>query len=158
MVAEVEPAELAQLLDTAERPRAQNWSLRAAVTRYAQPQPQRSSNMIELLRRIESALRPHSKLFEREGPAVWRAVQADGDGDSDADGDSGAVDPFVVELLRTLVELDRLGDVLADWAVDRTVGRPDAMVDAVVADVTARLERLGVQREERPRPTGGRRG
>jgi hypothetical protein len=160
MVAEVEPAELARLLDTAERPRAQNWSLRAAVTRYAQPQPQRSSDVIELLRRTESALRPHSKLFEREGPVVWRAVQADGDGDSDSDSDSDsdAIDPFVVELLRALVELDRLGDVLADWAVDRAVGRPDATVDAVVADVTARLERLGVQREERPRPTGGRRG
>lgn len=150
MVAEVEPTELAQLLDTAERPRAQNWSLRAALTRYAQPQPQRASDFIELLRMIESALRPHSKLLEREGPAVWRAVQA-------ADG-SPDVDAVLVELLRALAECDRLGEALAAWAVDRVGERPDAMVDAVVADVGRRLEQLGVPREERPRPTGRGRG
>jgi hypothetical protein len=145
----VEPAELAQLLDAAERPRAQNWSLRAAITRYAQPQPQRASDVIELLRRIESALHSHSKLFEREGNAVWDAVRSEGD--------SGAVDAFVVDVLRCLVDIDRLGDVLAEWAVDRVGERPDAAVDDVVADVTGRLEALGVKREERPRPTGGRR-
>ena len=148
MVAEVEPAELAQLLDTAERPRTQNWSFRAALTRYAQPQPQRASEIIELLRRVESATHPHAKLFEREGNAVWNAINSDGA--------SGEVDTLVVEVLRALTELDRLGDVLARWAVDRAGERPDANVDAVVADITGRLERLGVQREERPRPTSRR--
>ena len=33
--AEVEPAELAQLLDFAECPHTENWSLRAALVRYA---------------------------------------------------------------------------------------------------------------------------
>jgi hypothetical protein len=148
MVAEVEPAELAQLLDAAERPRAENWSLRAALTRYAQPQPQRASDVIELLRRIESALRPHASFFVREGTSVWSAVQSDAR--------SSAEDEFVVDVLRTLVELDRLGDVLATWAVDRAGERPDAAVDAVVEDVTSRLEHLGVQREERPPPANRR--
>ena len=148
MAAQLEPAELAQLLDTAERPRAANWSLRAAVTRYAQPQPQRASDVIELLRRIEFAIRPHGKLLEREGPAVWQAIQAT----HEADG----TDPFVVALLRALVELDRLGDVLAAWAVERAGERPDELVDAVVADVSKRLEDLGVPREERPRRAGNR--
>jgi hypothetical protein len=148
MAAEVEPRELAQLLDAAERPRAENWSLRAALTRYAQPQPQRGSDIIELLRRIESALHKHSKLFERDGEAVWSAVQSESASD--------AVDPFVVEVLQAMIELDRLGDALAEWAVARATDRPDAIVDSVVADVTARLERLGVRREERPRPTNRR--
>ena len=58
----------------------------------------------------------------------------------------------VVELLRAARELDSLGDVLAAWAVDISGDRPDAAVDAVIADVGERLERLGVPREERPRP------
>ena len=33
------PSEWARLLDFAERPRAHGWSLRAALTRYAQGQP-----------------------------------------------------------------------------------------------------------------------
>jgi hypothetical protein len=145
MVAEVEPAELAALLDTAERPRVNNWSLRAALTRYAQPQPQRASDVIELLRRIEAAIRPHAKRLEHEGDVLWQAVQSN-DGSADADA-------FVVAMLRALVDLDRLGDALAEWAVERSGERPDASVDAVVADLTARLEALGVQREERPPPS-----
>lgn len=148
MVAEVRPAQLAQVLDAAERPRAQNWSLRAALTRYGQPQPQRASAVIELLRRTDGAIRPHTKLLEQEGDAVWQAVQAPGE--------PQAVDASVVELLRAIVDLDTLGDALAEWAVDRAGERPDALVDAVVAEVTARLEGLGIQRDERPRPTGRR--
>lgn len=139
MTAPFEPAELAALVDTAERPRAENWSLRAALTRYAQPQPQRASAVIELLRRIEFALKPHTKRLEREGPAVWAEVVG-----------AAPTDEHLVGLLQALAEVDRLGDVLATWAVDRAGERPDGLVDEVVADVTARLEALGVEREERP--------
>lgn len=136
----LEPPELAALVDAAERPRAANWSLRAALTRYAQPQPQRASAVIELLRRIESASKPHTKRFEREGPAVWAEVT----------GEAPATDERLVGVLRALADVDRLGDVLAAWAVDRAGERPDGRVDEVVAGVTARLEALGVEREERP--------
>jgi hypothetical protein len=146
---DVEPAELARLLDLAERPRVENWSLRAALTRYAQPQPQRASNIIELVRRTESAIGRHSKTLERDGPALWDALQA-GD-EAPSDGLLG-----VLGLLRAMVELDRLGDSVAEWAVARAVDRPDALVDTVVESVARRLEELGVPREERPRPTGRR--
>ena len=155
MAVEVEPVELAQLLDTAERPRTERWSLRAALTRYAQPQPQRGSAVIELVRRIESALRPHQKLLERKGAAIWAAVVGSGPESGD---DAGGVDPFVVQVLQAMREIDRLGDVLAAWAVAREGERPDQLVDEVVADVTRRLEDLGVQREERPPSPGARRG
>lgn len=140
---EVDPAELARLVDLAERPRAHDWSLRAALTRYAQPQPQRVSDILEVVRRIESAIRPQLKRIEREGPALWQAVQVD---DPPA-----PVDP-VVGLLRVMTDLDRLGDVLAEWAADPTRERPDAAVDAVIPDVSRRLDELGVAREERQRP------
>ncbi len=146
MAAEVQPPALAQLLDAAERPRVENWSLRAALTRYAQPQPTRASALIELVRRIESALRPFAKVLERRGEDLWALVE------------SGAPPPeedaLLVEILRTLRELDAAADVLAAWAVERAGERPDAVVGDAVARVTARLEALGIAREERPRPTG----
>jgi hypothetical protein len=151
MAAEVHPAELAALLDTAERPRAEGWSLRAALTRYAQPQPQRASDLIELVRRIESALRAHQSTFETDGRAIWEAVVSGG-----ADANAPA-STLAIDVLRALREIDDVGDVLAAWAVDRAGERPDAAIDAVVADVTARLEALGVEREERPpMPRGAR--
>src|SRR5688572_11840470 len=149
MAAEVRPAALAQVLDVAERARPTGWSLRAALVRYAQPQPQRASDLIELVRRIESALRPSAKLLERDGPAVWDAVTGGARGDE--------VDERLVSLLQALVELDGIGDELSAWAVRASPeDRPDAAIDETVAAVTARLEALGVAREERPRPPGAR--
>src|SRR5687767_14532214 len=76
MPTELEPAELARLIDFAERPRVQDWSLRAALVRYAQGQPRRVSEVIELVRRLEFAIRPHLKSLGRDGPAVWAALQS----------------------------------------------------------------------------------
>ena len=146
---EVEPPELALLLDAAERPRAGDWSLRAALTRYAQPQPQRASDVIELLRRAEAALKPHQKRLEQDGPAIWSAVS------SDAADDTAGDDAFLVGVLRALGELDALADTLAAWAVDRRDARPDAAVDRTVAAVTRRFDELGVPREERTGPPSG---
>ena len=140
MPAEVSPPELARLLDYAERPRAHDWSFRAALCRYAQPQPQRVSNVLDLMRRIEFALAPHTKAIELDGPAHWRAAET---GEA-----APGVDPLVAGLLPAMVELDRLGDVLAGWAVDRAGERPDAAVDAVTDDVGGRLTELGVPRED----------
>ena len=143
MPADIEPPELARLVDLAERPRADNWSLRAALTRYAQGQPQRVSDVLELVRRIDAAVRPHLKAIARDGAALWEALQA-GDGANDTDP--------VIGLLGCMAELDRLGDALAVWAADPSGDRPDAEVDAVTADVARRLEELGIPREERQRP------
>lgn len=142
MATEVEPPELAALLDYAERPRVAGWSLRAALTRYAQPQPQRASDLIESMRRAEFGLRSHVKDVERNGPAVWAALE--GSSDSDIDG-------HVVELLRILQDLDRVGDLIAAWAVDRQGDRPDGAVEAAAAAASTRLDELGVAHEERPR-------
>jgi hypothetical protein len=127
--AEVAP-ELARLLGFTERPRRGDWSLRAALTRYAQPEPQRVSDLLEHVRRVEFAIKPHVKALERgQEPA-------------------GAV----VGLLDVIADLDLLGDVLAAWAADPTGERPDAAVDAATADVARRLDELGIPREQRQRP------
>jgi hypothetical protein len=134
---EIEPPELARLLDFAERPRVQDWSLRAALVRYAQPQPQRVEALLEVIRRTDAALARNSKIFEREGAAIWHALA---DGSEDA----------VVALLRVAEDVDRLGDVLVAWAVERDGPSPDAEVDRVTADTSGRLDALGIPREERP--------
>jgi hypothetical protein len=138
MPAEIEPSELARLVDFSERPRTDDWSLRSALVRYAVPQPQRVNDILVHVRRLEWALGKQSKRIEREGPELWQALQSDDDGDE------------LVGLLRAAREVDQLGDVVVAWAVDRTGPSPDADVDAVVADVGARLDALGVPYEERP--------
>jgi hypothetical protein len=127
--------DVAQLLEFAERPRVQDWSLRAALTRYSQPEPKRVGDLLEVVRRIELAVKPHVRKLLRDG---------------------GTEDPFVESLLAAMGEVDRLGDVLATWAADPwNRDRPDAEVDAVTADVNRRLAELGVPREQRP-PTRAR--
>jgi hypothetical protein len=145
---EPEPPELARLLAFAERSRAGDWSLRSALVRYAQANPVRVSQVLELVRRIEAGLHPHARLLADEGPDIWRALET---------GAVPAPRALVVGLLGAAAELDHLADLLAVWAVDRATYRPDAEVDAVVRDVTKRLDDLGVAREERQGPPPRRR-
>jgi hypothetical protein len=148
--AEIEPPALARLIDFAERPRTEDWSLRSALVRYAQPEPERVNGILELVRRTEGALGQHAKLIEREGQDLWNAFAA-----ADAPSEPNA---HVIELLRAAAELDRLGDVLAAWAVDRAGDLPNAEVDSVAADVSRRLDALGVPREEQRPPSARQRG
>jgi hypothetical protein len=148
--AEIRPVELARVVDFAERSRAGDWSLRSALVRYAEGQPVRVSNLLEQVRRTETAFHALGKVLEKRGPELWAATDGD---------DVTPDDQKVVDLLRAAVELDRLGDALATWAEDRAGSRPDEAVDAVTADVARRLDELGLPREEpmaRPPRRGGR--
>jgi len=150
VLVEVEPPDLARVLNFAERPRLGDWTLRSALVRYAQPEPARVGRVLALVRRIELALEPHAKLLASDGPALWAAV-----GD-DATSTAHAV---IVETLRAASEIDVLGDRLAAWAADPRSERPDTEVDAMVAAVAECLDELGIPHEERPRaPARGRRG
>jgi hypothetical protein len=148
--AEIHPVELASVVDFAERSRVGDWSLRSALVRYAEGQPVRVSNLLEQVRRTETAFHALGKVLEKRGAELWAA--ADG-------GEVAPDDEKVVELVRAAIELDRLGDALAAWADDRAGSRPDDIVDAVTADVERRLDDLGLPREEpmaRPPRRGGR--
>jgi hypothetical protein len=142
--AELEPPELARVVEFAERPRAGDWSLRSALVRYAQSEPQRVSQVLELVRRVDAALHPHAKLLAKEGPQLWSAV-------------SGVVstaeaNAIVVGVLQAAAVLDQLADQVVAWAIDRHGPRPDTAVDDAVHSVTQRLDDLGVAREERQGP------
>ena len=142
-MADIQPPELAALVDVSERPRAGNWSLRAALTRYAQGQPRRVSDLLELVRRIEAAL--DRSALEKDGPAVWAALS------------DGVEDTPLLGMLRALQDIDVAGDALAVWADDISGDRPDALVDSTIASVRERLDAHGVPVEERVPPRGARR-
>jgi hypothetical protein len=145
--AEPSPPELARVVGFAERPRQGDWSLRAALCRYAQAHPARVRDVLEQVRRVEAALHPHARRFDKDGPALWAAV----DGGAAPSGDEQ-----LVGVLRAAAALDRLGDGLAAWAEDRHGQRPEVEVDATTAEVAAALDALGVPREERERPPRAR--
>lgn len=151
MPRDLEPPELQQLVDFAERPRVADWSLRAALVRYAQGQPQRVGDLMEQVRRVEAALQAHRKVFEADGPALWTAVT---EGRAPVDADQAPA----VDLLGLVVALDRVGDALATWAVDRVGDPPGAQVDEVTAALATGLDELGVPRESREAPPRGRGG
>src|SRR5207237_4749506 len=116
--------------------RTNGWSLRAALVRYAQPRPERVNDILDLVRRIERALDQRAAIIEREGQALWHELQFDVG--------ASAEHAKVVEILRAARALDRLGDILTAWAIDRAGARPDAEVDSVVAEVAGRVDALGI--------------
>lgn len=131
---DVDSTEVARLVDYAERSRADDWSLRSALVRYAQLAPERASAVLELVRRTDGALKHLAQHPERA---------------TDADG----------PLLAVARSLDQIGDLLATWAVDRGEP-PHDQVDRIAREVFQELGRLGVEREERTGrpPAGARRG
>lgn len=125
-----------RLADVAERPRAGDWSLRAALVRYGQRDPIRVQQLLECVRRYEGAVKPHLKHLQK-----------------------GEVPDDAVELLQVGEGLDDVADLLAGWARDpHGADRPDDAVDHAITTAAARLDELGVAREEAPpRPgPGGR--
>jgi hypothetical protein len=148
---EIEPVELARLVDVSECSRVDDWSLRSALVRYAQPQPGRSSAVLAHVRRIEAVLHPQAKLLRAEGPEIWAALEGGG-------GPTTGPTAFVIAVLEVSQLLHGLGDTLAAWAVDVDGPRPDAEVDATTTDVQARLDALGVPDERDREPPPGYRG
>lgn len=145
MSTDVEPAELARLLDFPERSRVDDWGLRSAVVRFGQPEPERASRLLEVVRRTEGALHSHLDQLRADGPALWRALT------EDTGAPDGSLDR-VLGLLHVATELDRAGDALAAWAADWPGPPPTTEVDAVTSDVAERLDALGVPAEEGPPP------
>jgi hypothetical protein len=126
--------EIARLLDVAERSRVGDWSLRSALVRYAQAEPVRVSRVLEVVRRLEAGLKPHQKALEQHPEQA---------------------DERVTGLLDVAAQVDELGDRFAAWAVARDPAlRPGVEVDELVDALGARLDVLGVAREQN-RPTSG---
>lgn len=150
MPADLEPPELARLADVAGAARVQDWTLRSALTRYAQPQPHRAAAIMELIRRLETALHPHDAILRTDGPALLAETGSGPTTGGDADR------TLVIGLLGVARVFDDLSDRLAEWATDITADRPDTAVDEAVSEAKTRLDALGVPEEEDRRPPRGR--
>jgi hypothetical protein len=147
VAAPLEPPALDALVDLAERSRVDDWSLRSALCRYAQPEPARVATVLSLVRRWDTAVHEHLRVLRSDGDRLFAAAE----GDATPAGD----DAPIVELLRVGFDLDRLGDVAAAWAHDRSGPDPGPALDEGAATVAAAFERLGVPAEE-PIPSGMR--
>jgi hypothetical protein len=151
MSGEIEPVELARLVDFAERSRVDDWSLRSSVVRFAQAEPERAARILECVRRTDGALHAHERLLRTEGPELWRLVTSDGHATDE-------IHRAVVDLLAVASGLDQLGEVLASWAAAWPAKRPVDDVDKIVIDVEAHLDGLGVPAEAPPPRSGFDRG
>ena len=118
----------AQLVAYAEVGRVDDWSLRSALVRFAQPEPERAAALLRVVRRLDQVLPHHDR------------------------------SPHPDELLELAAELGRLADALAAWAVDVAAPPPVAAVDEATARVWARLDELGVPEEVSPGPPRRGRG
>jgi len=150
VAAALDPVRLAELVDLAERPRVDGWSLRAALCRYAQPQPERAGALLSLIRRIEATFAQNLAELRSDGPDLLRQAE-----DLRSPEDIADDIPLLVALMAISAEIDALGTNVAAWAVDREGDRPDEAIDAVTDHATTALNRLGVP-EEAPPPRGAR--
>lgn len=130
--AAIRSGDTARLVDYAESPRVDDWTLRSALVRLAQPEPVRAGAVLELIRRTDAALAPHRRRLERDEVTAHTAVEVVGD-----------EDPDLVPLLRPALVLDALADVLTAWAAERSGPPPVAEVDRACATAFELLEAAG---------------
>ncbi len=176
-----------RLVDVAESPRAGGWSLRAALVRFAQPEPALASAVLAEVRRCDAALHPLRRVLERTdvvtdddlapgtltGPPtaprrdaraadLARVLDRFADGEALAtayDAATGLDDDErrAAVLLVPVLHLDRLADRLARWADEWVDAPPTADVEALLGAAVERLDRIGVPREGDGRPPPRRR-
>lgn len=185
------------LVNYAESPRRDDWTLRSALVRLAQPEPERVAVALELIRRCDGALHPLVRALERNtvnsDPALRltaltvdaASVDRPGEGarpdcraadlarlarerpaelpailvayDAAADTALSDEERVGIPLLAVSLELDELGDLLADWAATGAREPPPLdRFDAICAKAFTGLEHLGVAREQRPNGPGRR--
>lgn len=128
----------ARLVDYAESPRVDDWTLRSALVRLAQPEPVRAGAVLELIRRTDAALAPHRRRLERDEVTADTAF-------------GGIGDDELVPLLRPAVVLDALAEVLTAWAAERSGPPPVAEIDRACSTAFEMLEAAGAPSD------GGRR-
>lgn len=144
-------AALDQLSELPERLRAEGWSMAAALTRYAQPQPELVGALWQEIRRVLWSLQAGSELLDVDGAGLLERARVleEAQAEPEAADDRQAL---MVAVLRAALALDELGDVLVAWGVDRAGERPDAQVEATVRQVAGVLDAAGVPHEPREGP------
>lgn len=120
----------------------------SALCRLAQPQPALVARIWASIRRVLWSVQAAAERLDRDGAQLWAQARAEEDADADP----------LVQVLRSAIELDSLGDALATWAADVSGERPDAQAAMTLDHIEARLDAAGVPHEPREAPPRGRAG
>lgn len=71
------PDREASLLNYAERSRAGDWSMRSALTRFAQPHPERAARVLTLVRRLDAVLHQAMRQLEQHTVVCDRRLSSE---------------------------------------------------------------------------------
>lgn len=164
------------ILNYAEAPRNGNWTLRSALVRLAQPHPLRSEAVLQLVRRLDAAIKPMMRPLQQHGVQSRRSIPRGADQIADIRLVDLVSDPEVlaayremveldeaelasVHLVRLAVDLDELANTLAAWAATGLGDPPVAEIDSTCARVLESMNTSAVPEEPRwDGPRGGARG
>ena len=133
-----------RLVDYAESPRVDDWSLRGALVRYAQPEPARASAVLELVRRTDGALKPFARGLERAlGPTDPQLSPASFGSDGFTPSPAVRVDIRVADLARLAVDAaDELDEIIAGYEEVAPLHDEERSALPLLA-VAVELDRLG---------------
>lgn len=120
----------------------------AALCRLAQPQPALVARIWASIRRVLWSVQAAADRLDHEGAELWAQAREEDDADAEP----------LVQVLRSAIELDSIGDALATWAADVSGERPDAQAAEALDRIEARLDTAGVPHEPREGPPRGRAG
>ena len=105
----------AEIIEFSEVPHTGNWTLRSALVRLAQPEPLRAEAVLQIVRRLDAALKPFEK----------------------SPSDAGEL----IDVVETMTALSR---TLCEWANAGPANPPLQAIDETCAAVFRRLDELGV--------------
>ncbi|MBT8240045.1 MAG: hypothetical protein KJN63_02330 [Acidimicrobiia bacterium] len=171
----VEVDEQNSILNYAESSRHGDWTLRSALVRLAQPQPLRSEAVLQLVRRLDAALKPVTRSLQRYGVCSRRSIPGGAQHVADIRlvdlaGDDEVLDAYrelvelddaelaAVHLVRLALDVDELSDTLAAWAAAGPSDPPVVEIDRTCARVLKSMNDSGVPEEPRWDRTPGSRG
>lgn len=162
----VEVDEQNSILNYAEAPRHDDWTLRSALVRLAQPHPLRSEAVLQLVRRLDAAIKPVIRQLQHHGVQSQRSIPGGAELVADVRLVDLAGDPQVlaayqelaelddaelasVHLVRLALDLDELANTLTAWAAAGPSTPPLSEIDQTCAQVLASMDNSGVPEEPR---------
>ena len=150
-----EPDPTASVLNYAESARTDDWTLRSALVRLAQPEPTRSGAVLELVRRCDAALHPMISTFEAQTVLCDRGLtinrldaetlspETGADAETATDDEGRYPDARVVDLARLALDApDRIDAIIEAYGEEAELAEVEQLALPLLG-VALRLDALG---------------
>ena len=147
------------IINYAEAPRRADWTLRSSLVRLAQPHPLRSEAVLQLVRRLDAALKPFVRELQKHPKESSRSIPGGASNVLDIRVVDLVVRPDSVELseaerdslhlIGIALELDQLANTLTEWASAGWADPPVSEIDQTCARVLRLMNDLNVPEEPR---------